>query len=327
MKIVVGLHGGVREPDIRDLAAAGADEFFLGYVPGDWWEHVGFEVSPNRRYRPGNSFTDRGAMEAAVATARSLGKSVSITFNEHHVTEWAFERGLGIISHAMNAGVSAVIVADPSVVGPVSAAFPSLAIHASGDMGAGNRHAVDLLFSLGVSRVIFPREIALDDIAAIRAQTAGAGREFEAFVMGEPCVFDGSRCFTEHGYGFSCDFCNAHTVRLAAPRSGGHARPLEPRHGSLASDPSLSRIWSLGRCGLCAVPALRAAGVTHVKVPGRASDALENTRLVAAMIKDPASTPESARALLAAPEVCKSGTFCYYKLDVKYNTTGNNKLK
>jgi len=310
VRLVVGLHGGADAEYVRTLVDAGADEFFLGYVPEAWWKRVGFEFSPNRRYQAGSQVTSLRQLHEICGAASQAGRPVAVTFNEHFVTRWAWAAGTQLIYEAVEAGVSAVIVADLSVVAPLRKEFPDVAIHVSGDSGLYNAAGADLAFSAGAGRVIFPRELPLPDMAETISLT-GAG-EFEAFVMGEPCVFDGARCFTEHGYGFKCDFCNAHVVKMLTHRAGGAPRPLAPSHKRLLDEAHAAEVRSLGRCGLCAIPELRGMGVTHLKIPGRASDALKNTKLVRALLDVPEAAAADARALLAAPDVCASGTFCYY---------------
>lgn len=311
MKIVAGLHGRADERLVADLAMAGADEFFLGYVPDYWSARFGYEFSPNRRYRASSQIETRTQLDAVCTEAARQSCPVSVAFNEHFVTPAAWDLGKRLLLEAREAGATAIVVADLSAIPPMKEEL-AMPIHVSGDAGLYNAPGCNLAFELGASRVIFPRELPPAEMRGAVAASAGAGREFEAFVMGEPCVFDGARCFTEHGYGFPCDFCNDHTVKRLGTRGQAATEAIAPSHEGLLDSEQAREVWALGRCGLCAVPFLGSAGITHLKIPGRASAALKATKLVKTMLKEKAGGPAGARRLLGAPGLCNSGAFCYY---------------
>lgn len=312
MRIVVGLHGTADGEYLDRLLAAGADEFFIGYVPSYWHREFGFEFSPNRRYYQATQVTSEDRLEAMCSHARKGGADLSLAFNEHFVTRTAWKLGQRLLDEAIKAGVTSVIVADPSIIPWLRKEHPELHVHVSGDAGIYNRDAASLCFDLGARRIIFPRELQLAELSGIVKSRSAPGREFEAFVMGEPCVFDGARCFTEHGYNFGCDFCNFHSMKLLGQRGKDGATALEPPHSELLNDPRLQATRELGKCGLCAIPLMRSAGVTHLKVPGRASAAVAATNLVRRMLDRTEATSLAARGLLEAPALCDSREFCYY---------------
>ena len=224
VKIVAGLSGAADAALVREFITAGADEFFCGYVPPAWSREFGYEFSPNRRYRRANQITSRSALAAVCGAAAAQGRPVSVAFNEHLVTQRAWRKGRLLLREAVEAGVRAVIVADPAIIRVAKSEFPSLAVHVSGDAGACNAASADLFFSLGADRLIFPRELGWRDLKSSLAELRGPRREFEAFIRGAPCVFDGARCFTEHGYGFCKDFCNDHERKDLSSRAGGTCR-------------------------------------------------------------------------------------------------------
>jgi len=312
MKIVVGLHGGSDADYVRELAAAGADEFFLGYVPPRWSRRFGFEFSPNRRYRQASQVTSRRVLDALCAAALGRGRPVTLAFNEHLVTPAAWNEGRRLIREAAEAGVGAVIVADPSLIRPMRQEFPGLAVHVSGDAGLYNAATAELFFGLGAARVIFPREIGWPDLRASLAAVRKPGRQFEAFIMGEPCVYDGARCFAEHGYDFCRDFCHDHSAKLLTRRGRQPPEYLVPAQEEFLRRYRDQRPWELGKCGLCALAHLRRGGITHLKIPARSSGALRSVRLVRRMLDDRAAGPALARGLLAAPALCRSLLLCYY---------------
>lgn len=311
MHIVAGLPGIVEDEYVLALLEAGVDEFFVGYVPDYWYGEFGFEFSPNRRYFQGAQVTQLPALRRISRLVRGAGARLSVTFNEHFVTRRAMALGERLLQEAADAGATAIIVADPSVIPHVAERFPGLEIHVSGDAGLYNAAACELAFSLGASRVILPRELGFTAMAAILDRCRGKERQFEAFVMGEPCVHDGARCFTEHGYDFGCDFCNYHRVKMVRERDEKMEIPLEPPQAPLLDDENNREAWTLGKCGLCAIPHLKRAGITHLKLPGRASSATRAAALLRTMLTAD-SEPSKARRLFGAPRLCESRIFCYY---------------
>ena len=312
MKIVAGLPGRADAGLLRRLAEAGADEFFLGYLPAAWAAEFGQEFSPNRRYRSASQVSTPRALEGLCSEARRLGRAVTVAFNEHLVTPAAWRQGRRLIRQARAAGVTGVIVADPAIIRMVADDFPDLAVHVSGDAGLYNAAAGELFFAQGARRLIFPRELGWAELRATLAALAGPRREFEAFIMGEPCVYDGARCFTEHGYSLGRDFCVGHSVKLLYRLGRGRPEPLVPREERLWERYRGRRPWGWGRCGLCAIPHLAKIGVTHLKVPGRSSDALESIRLVRRVLDAASPAGPLARSLLDVPELCASRFLCYY---------------
>ena len=312
IKIVAGLSGAADAAQLRRLAEAGADEFFLGYLPDSWAAEFGQEFSPNRRYRGASQVSTRRALEGLCAQARRLGRPVTMAFNEHLVTPAAWRQGRRLIREARAAGVSGVIVADPSVIGLVCGEFPDLAVQVSGDAGVYNAAAGELFFAAGARRLIFPRELGWPDLRAALAALGGPRREFEVFIMGEACVYDGARCFTEHGYSLGRDFCVGHSLKLLYRRGRRRPECLVPREEAFWRGYRSRKPWRWGKCGLCAIPRLAAIGVTHLKVPGRSSDALESVRLVRRVIEAAAAAGPLARSLLDVPRLCASRLLCYY---------------
>lgn len=312
MEIVVGLPAATAVEEVHHLAAAGATEFFVGYLPHYWSSRFGHEFSPNRRYFSGAQVDSIDHLRTLCNAATENQIPVAVTFNEHFVTPDAMVLGQRLLEEAVAAGCSAIIVADPSLVPHIKESIPSVNIHVSGDAGLYNRVACEAVFQAGARRVIFPRELPLTELAPLLTAARKPGREFEAFVMGEPCVFDGARCFTEHGYGFACDFCNHHERKHLRRRNGHTRHPVDPPHATLLTNPRNREAWGLGKCGLCAVGRLDALGVTHIKIPGRSSEALPAIRLVKKLLDTPDRSQATAQELLDAPELCASRSFCYF---------------
>ena len=92
-----------------------------------------------------------------------------------------------------DAGADAAIVADFGVMSMVKRYAPHVSLHVSTQFGVVNSASANALFDLGASRVVLARELHLNEIASIRANTPKE-LELEAFVHGAMCVSFSGRC-------------------------------------------------------------------------------------------------------------------------------------
>jgi putative protease len=114
----------------------------------------------------------------------------------------AFDHELPAVEQAIrtcaDAGVDAIIVQDLGVVALARAVAPGLEVHASTQMTCSDAASVEFAHAQGASRVVLARELSLDEIARIRAQTSV---ELEVFVHGALCVSYSGQCLTSEAIG------------------------------------------------------------------------------------------------------------------------------
>lgn len=102
------------------------------------------------------------------------------------------------IRHAAQSGVDALIVQDIGVARLARATAPNLPLHASTQMSITDADGVRFAQSLGMKRVVLGRELSIDEIAAVNAETA---LELEVFVHGALCVSYSGQCFSSEAWG------------------------------------------------------------------------------------------------------------------------------
>ncbi len=98
------------------------------------------------------------------------------------------EELLGVIGES---GADAVIVQDLGVAAMARAMLPELPIHASTQMTVTCARGAELVAKLGISRIILPRELCLEEIRAFRRDTT---LELECFVHGALCISYSGQC-------------------------------------------------------------------------------------------------------------------------------------
>ncbi|MFI4873805.1 MAG: DUF3656 domain-containing protein [Blastopirellula sp. JB062] len=96
------------------------------------------------------------------------------------------------------AGVDALLVQDLGLVGMIRQIAPTLPIHASTQMTMTSSECIELAAEMGVERVVLARELSLDEISAIHAETE---MPLEAFVHGALCVAYSGQCLTSESLG------------------------------------------------------------------------------------------------------------------------------
>ena len=159
-------------------------------------------------------------------------------------------------------GLDAVIVQDPGVMSFVHKNFPDLPIHASTQMTVTNVYSAGLLKTYGVTRIITPRELSLQETGRLKKIT---GMEIEAFVHGALCYCYSGQCLMSS---------------MIGGRSGNRGRCAQPcrlpydvekyLEGRLAKKREAAFILSLkDLCALELLPQLINAGVTSFKIEGR----------------------------------------------------------
>ncbi|EME69030.1 peptidase U32, partial [Paramagnetospirillum caucaseum] len=208
-------------------------------------------------------------------------------------------------------------------------------LHASSLLACRNAGAAAVLGELGACRVVLPRDVTLDEIAAIAA--ARPELEFEAFVLNDGCVFEEGNCHTIHLPGrlggpicldrYAVDYRRVDGRRLSdaeaealAANDARHDEWLWYRFGCGFS--VTANGLPFGPCGLCAVSALAGAGLAAVKIAGREGPLdrkLKSVEMVRATLdrldrgEDGAQVAAFAQGLRARQDLCATGYMCYYR--------------
>jgi len=226
--------------------AAGADAVYLGLDDGF-----------NARARALN-FPSDGLAEV-VAWVHRAGTRLYVTMNT-----LVFEPELAVVEELLRrvaaAGVDAIIVQDPAVALLAQAICKDLEVHASTQMTASSPLAVGLLAPLGLSRVVVPRELSVDEI---RVYAAGSSVPLEVFIHGALCVAWSGQCLSSEAWGGRSANRGQCAQACRLPYSlvvDGDVRDLGEVEYLLSPKDLV---------GLDAVPALAEIGVASLKIEGR----------------------------------------------------------
>ena len=215
------------------------------------------------------NFSPEGLREA-VSLAHAAGAQVHVTCNTlpRDAELKALPDALELIQ---DAGADAVIAADFGVMQMVKRYAPRVALHVSTQFGVVNSASACALHDLGAARVVLARELHLDEIARIRANTPGT-LELEAFVHGAMCVSFSGRCLLSN-YMTGRD---ANRGQCAQPCRWEYGLVEKKRPGevfSIVEDGGTFLLNSRDMCMIEHLPELLQAGVSSLKIEGRMKSA------------------------------------------------------
>ena len=220
------------------------------------------------RASAGNFTSD--ALRRAVLLAHNAGAKVHVTCNTLPRDEEL--RSLPAFLELLeDVGADAVIAADFGVMGMVKRYSPHIALHVSTQFGVVNSASARALHDLGAERVVLARELHLGEIASIRANTPKE-LELEAFVHGAMCVSFSGRCLLSN-YMTGRD---ANRGRCAQPCRWEYGLVEQKRPGEvfqIVEDGGTFLLNSRDMCMIEHLPELLEAGLTRLKIEGRAKSA------------------------------------------------------
>ncbi len=296
----------VDAPDeIPALARAGATAVYGGVQPAGW---PGRALSATQRTFPSAHLQDEDALAGAIRAARQHGLAFHLVLNAPVYPPGRVGDLVSLAARAAAWGATGVIAADLELLRALDRAGTGLAVTLS-TLGAFlNREAVGLYRAYGLSTVVLPRHLTVSETASLVA--AHPDLAFEAFVLVGRCPNDEALCTFQHtapDKRWPCELW----YRLTAP--GGEE--LAPDHPFVRWHRSWEAADRRLACGLCAVKALKGAGVRGFKVVGRGGPTrakVDNVRLVAGFLggeHGPGDGPAAYRARFGRP--CHPLT-CYY---------------
>ncbi len=135
---------------------------------------------------------DAVGLQRAGELCHKAGKKMYVTVNTlPHEGQLAAVPSF--LEQAAAAGADAFIVADLGVMSLAGKYAPGVPLHVSTQFGVLNSAAARMLYDMGAKRVVLAREMSMEEIAQLRANTP-AGLELEAFVHGAMCVSFSGRC-------------------------------------------------------------------------------------------------------------------------------------
>lgn len=214
---------------------------------------------------------DLQQLEQAAGYAHSKGVKLYITCNTLPRNN-ELERLPEFLRSCQSCGADAFIIADLGVMQLAKKYAPKVPIHISTQAGVVNYETANAFYNMGASRVVLAREMSLDEIADLRAHIPNE-LEIEAFVHGAMCVSFSGRCLIS-AYLTGRD---ANRGDCAQPCRWKYHLYEENRQGQFfpveESGGGTYLYNSKDMCMIDYIPQLYKAGVSSLKIEGRAKSA------------------------------------------------------
>ena len=135
---------------------------------------------------------NREELAAAVVKTHEIGKKLYVTCNILP-RNCDLEELPDFFAYLEQIGVDALIISDFGMMDIAKKFAPKVALHISTQFGVVNHAAATFLYNLGAKRVVLARELSMQEIREIRANTP-PDLELEAFVHGAICMSFSGRC-------------------------------------------------------------------------------------------------------------------------------------
>ncbi|MDD5953297.1 MAG: U32 family peptidase [Oscillospiraceae bacterium] len=221
------------------------------------------------RTAPSNFTMDK--LREAVEKAHRQNVRVYLTCNTLPRNE-ELSRLPEFLQYAQQIGIDALIVADLGVMKLAQQNAPRVDLHMSTQTGIVNYASANALYELGAKRIVVARELSLEEISGIRAKVP-SDLEIEAFVHGAMCVSFSGRCLLsaylnnrDANRGDCSQPCRWEYSLVEKNRPGEQFDINEDSKGTYILN-------SRDMCMIDHIPELAEAGVTSLKIEGRAKSA------------------------------------------------------
>lgn len=207
-------------------------------------------------------------LATAVNFAHAHGVKVHVTCNTIPYDE-EMDHLPEMLTRLDNLGVDALIVADLGTMQLAKKYAPHCELHVSVQAGIVNSQTACAFYEMGAKRVVLARELSLEQIARIRANTP-EDLELEAFVHGAMCVSFSGRCLLS-SYMTGRD---ANRGECAQPCRWSYSLMEEKREGQFYDITDTERgTYILNANDMKMIEHLdkmMAAGIGSIKIEGRA---------------------------------------------------------
>ena len=278
---------------VRTAVRFGADAVYLG--------------GPFMQLRASSAGFDENRLIEASELIHGAGRRMYVTVNSF-ANNSEIPRLGDYARFLKDVGVDAAIVSDIGAAVEIKANAPDLAVHISTQANCMNYRAAQVYYDLGASRIVLARELSLEQIAEIRANTP-KDLELEGFIHGAMCMAYSGRCMLSAyltgrsgNRGQCAQTCRWNYYLMEEKRPGEFFKVEESENG-------MAILSSKEMCCADILQQMADAGICSFKIEGRMRTPFYIGTVVNAyrMLVDGKITAQQARAEL---ETTSHRPFC-----------------
>ncbi|OQY58508.1 MAG: hypothetical protein B6245_11445 [Desulfobacteraceae bacterium 4572_88] len=169
----------------------GADELYCGLSTPEWKAHFGDSLWMNRRDPSQANIFSLQDIQNVTELAHEHQALVNLTLNTSFYPRKSIAYLSELIDKLVNEiHVDALIVSDMNLLIRLSKENLPVRIHLSSLGSCFNSESLEFYMSLGVRRIILPRQLKLSEIRHLISK-ANPEMEFEVFAINDGCFADG----------------------------------------------------------------------------------------------------------------------------------------
>ncbi|MDO5297348.1 MAG: U32 family peptidase [bacterium] len=293
--------------NIERFCQAGASELYFGFEHPEWNRYFGGFAELNRMSSFGSQANLPYAEVAETIKRIHEAKAAAfVTLNSPAYSERQLAFLKVIAQELEDMGADGLIVGSIEMCALLQK-YCSLPLTASTMCAVYNTEILSFYRSLGIKRMILPRDLRWDDLCAI--VTACPGIEFECFILRNGCRFSDANCLSFHSRKFGAVCC--YIKKLPAQYHSSAQTDLEPetKREIYGNHFLYDRAFHASACGLCQVDAFREMGICSLKIVGRADNTDEVVQDIA-LLRRLIDSEGTCRNLVR--NECLYGLNCYY---------------
>ncbi len=182
----------------------GADELYCGVCTPEWQSHFGSRLWMNRRDPFQANILSWQDIQKLADLAHANNARVHLTLNAPFYPKGSTGYLLKLSNKLVSEiGADGLIVSDLNMLILLAEEKLPVRIPLSSLGSCFNAEAVDFYLSLGVKRIILPRQLKLSEIKRLIGKAA-SDMEFEVFALNDGCFFEEGFCQTSHTLGPFC---------------------------------------------------------------------------------------------------------------------------
>lgn len=152
--------------------------------------YIGLKDDTNARHFAGLNF-DEARLREAAGYVHQHGKKLHVAINTFAHPE-NYQRWQQAVDLAVSAGADVLILADIAVLAYAAECYPKVERHLSVQASATNAAAINFYRQFGISRVVLPRVLSMQQV---RALAKSCDIDLEVFAFGSLCIMAEGRCY------------------------------------------------------------------------------------------------------------------------------------
>lgn len=152
--------------------------------------YIGLKDDTNARHFAGLNF-DEARLKEAARFVHQFGKKLHVAINTF-AHPGNYQRWQHAVDIAVQAGADVLILADIAVLAYAAERYPKIERHLSVQASATNAAAISFYRQFGISRVVMPRVLSMQQV---RALAKSCDIDLEVFAFGSLCIMAEGRCY------------------------------------------------------------------------------------------------------------------------------------